>query len=170
MLWLVWLCLLTDNIGVRPWDGSSALTQTRTITRSIRRWMHAPTHVHMHTPLDTNWGLGRHFTKSLWANNWHLLKMLFFNYNSNDTTRSPIFAWNQSSVVVTCAKLWPVLSDHSDWGLYSLSGRTSHCKISWSLEPARLHVKIIVLLWNSTGISAVLLPRCLSNFRTIGKI
>ena len=33
-------------------------------------------------------------------------------------------------------------------GHYSLSGRTSYCKILWSLEAARLDVKIIASLWN----------------------
>ena len=55
-------------------------------------------------------------------------------------------------------------------GLYSLRGKTCCCKISWSLEAARLNVMMIVSLWNLTGISAVLLPKCLSNFRAIGKI
>ena len=35
-------------------------------------------------------------------------------------------------------------------GLYSLSGKTSYCQISWSLEAARLDVMIIVSLWNLT--------------------
>ena len=55
-------------------------------------------------------------------------------------------------------------------GLYSLRGKTSYCQISRSLEAARLDVIIILSLWNVTGISAVLLPRCLSNFRAIGKV
>ena len=55
-------------------------------------------------------------------------------------------------------------------GLYSLSGKTSYRKISWSLGAARLGVIIIVSPWNLTGISAALLPRCLSNFRAIGKV
>ena len=55
-------------------------------------------------------------------------------------------------------------------GLYSLSGKTSHRQISRSLEAARLDLIIIVSLRNVTGISAALLPRCLSNFRAIGKV
>ena len=55
-------------------------------------------------------------------------------------------------------------------GLYSLSGKTSYRQISWSLETARLGVIMIVSLWNLTGISAALLPRCLLNFRAIGKV
>ena len=43
-------------------------------------------------------------------------------------------------------------------------------KILWSLEPARLNVIIIVLLWNLIGISAVLLPKYVSNFKAIGKV
>ena len=40
--------------------------------------------------------------------------------------------------------------------LYSISGRTSYRKISWSLEAARLDVIMIVSLWDVTGISAAL--------------
>ena len=52
-------------------------------------------------------------------------------------------------------------------GLYSLSGKTSYRQISWSLEVAKLGVIMIVSLWNLTGISAALLPRCLSNSKAI---
>ena len=52
-------------------------------------------------------------------------------------------------------------------GLYSLSGKTSYCKISWSLEAARFGFKLFQSLWNLAGTSAALLPRCLSNFRAI---
>ena len=55
-------------------------------------------------------------------------------------------------------------------GLYSLSGKTYHRQISWSLEAVRMDVIMVVSLWNVTGISAALLPRCLSNFRSIGKV
>ena len=52
-------------------------------------------------------------------------------------------------------------------GLYSLSGKTSYRKISWSLEAARFGFKLSQSLWNLAGTSAALLPRCLSNFRAI---
>ena len=51
-------------------------------------------------------------------------------------------------------------------GLYSLSGKTSYRKISWSLEAARFRFKLFQLLWNLASTSAAL-PRCLSNFRAI---
>ena len=54
-----------------------------------------------------------------------------------------------------------------DQGLYSLSGKTSYRKISWSLEAARFGFGLFQLLWNLTGISAAALSRCLSNFRAI---
>ena len=54
-------------------------------------------------------------------------------------------------------------------GLYSVSGKTSYRKISWSLEAARLNVTMLLSLWNLTGISVALLARCLPNLRTIGK-
>ena len=52
-------------------------------------------------------------------------------------------------------------------GLYSLSGKTSYRKISWSLEAARFGFKLFQSLGNLAGTSAALLPRCLSNFRAI---
>ena len=52
-------------------------------------------------------------------------------------------------------------------GLYSLSGKTSYRKISWSLEAARFGFKLFQSLWNLAGTSAALLPRCLSNFIAI---
>ena len=52
-----------------------------------------------------------------------------------------------------------------------------YCQISLSLEVARSNVIMMVSLWNLTGISAALtdmsealLPRCLSNFRALGKV
>ena len=54
--------------------------------------------------------------------------------------------------------------------LYSLSGKTSCRQISWCLKAARLDVMMIVSLWNLTGISVALLPRCLSNFGAIVKV
>ena len=52
-------------------------------------------------------------------------------------------------------------------GLYSLSGKTSHHKISWSLESARFMFRLSQLLLHWTGTSATALPRYLSNFRAI---
>ena len=51
-------------------------------------------------------------------------------------------------------------------GLYSLSGRTIYRQITEprSRETARLDAIMFASLWNLTGISAALLPRCLSNF------
>ena len=54
--------------------------------------------------------------------------------------------------------------------LCSLSSKTSHCKILWNLKAMRLNVIMIILLWNFTGISAVLLSSCHLNFRVIGKV
>ena len=52
-------------------------------------------------------------------------------------------------------------------GLYSLSGKTSYRKISWSVEAAIFGFKLFQSFWNLAGTSAALLPRCLSNFRAI---
>ena len=54
--------------------------------------------------------------------------------------------------------------------LYSPSVTTSYRQISWSLVTAGLDIALIVSLWNFTGISAALLPRCLSNCRGIEKV
>ena len=60
--------------------------------------------------------------------------------------------------------------DSLNQGLYSLSGKMPYRQISWSLEGSRLDVVMIVSLWNLTSVSAALLPRRLSNFKTIGKV
>ena len=52
-------------------------------------------------------------------------------------------------------------------GLYSLSGKTSYGKISWSLETAIFGFRLFRSLWNLTGTSAAALPRCLTNFRAL---
>ena len=50
-------------------------------------------------------------------------------------------------------------------GIYSLSGKASCRKFSWSAEAARLGVELIVLLWNLTGAAAAL-PVRFQNDRT----
>ena len=62
-----------------------------------------------------------------------------------------------------------MLSCHYDPVLYSLSVKTSYRQILWSLKATRLGVIMIKSFWNLTGISAALLPRCLSNIRVIEK-
>ena len=52
-------------------------------------------------------------------------------------------------------------------GLYSLNGKASYRKISWSLEAARFGFKLFQSLWNLAGTSAALLPRWLPNFSAI---
>ena len=71
--------------------------------------------------------------------------------------------WNLSCHWVKIVWLIAVVTQ----GLYSLSGKTSYRKISWSLEAARFGFKLFQSLWNLAGTSAALLPRCLSNFRAI---
>ena len=46
----------------------------------------------------------------------------------------------------------------------------SYRQISRSLETARLDFIMIASHWNLTGLSATLLPKCLSNFRAIRKV
>ena len=57
--------------------------------------------------------------------------------------------------------------NHIIQGLYSQSGRTSYRMISWSLEAARFIFTLSQSLCNLTGTSETVLPRCLSNCRTI---
>ena len=45
-----------------------------------------------------------------------------------------------------------------------ISDKTSYHKISQSLEATRFVLRIVRSLWNLTGTSAALLPKCLSNF------
>ena len=63
---------------------------------------------------------------------------------------------------------WTTL--HSSSPRFTKCTETSYRQILWRLEAARLDVMMIVSLWNLTGISAALLPICLSNFRAIGKV
>ena len=51
----------------------------------------------------------------------------------------------------------------------SIADKMSFCKISRSLEAERLSSIIIASLWNFTGVSAALLPVCLSRFSAIGQ-
>ena len=69
------------------------------------------------------------------------------------------------TVLANECKHWSVVH-----GLYPQSGKTYCRQISWSVEAARLDVIMIISLWNLTGFSAALLPRCLSDFRAIGKV
>ena len=55
-------------------------------------------------------------------------------------------------------------------GLYSLNGKTSCRQISWNTQAARLYVTIVGKLWRLTTISGALLPRCLSNCRSIQQV
>ena len=91
-------------------------------------------------------------------------------------TGSPIFGQRGRTlhkmlfvlIIVSCTSSMTMLSvSHLILGLYSLSGKTSYRKISWSLEAARFWFKLFQSLWNLAGTSATLLPRCLSNFRAI---
>ena len=60
------------------------------------------------------------------------------------------------------------IESHSkDLGPVSIFDKTSYCKITQSLEAVRLVFRIIRSLWNLTGASAAVLPRCLSNFKAI---
>ena len=74
------------------------------------------------------------------------------------------FAFMAGNVGSSVSIFWWWTSD-STLGLYSLSRQ-----ISRSLEAARLDVIMTVSLWKFTGISAAMLPKCLSNFKAIEKI
>ena len=55
-------------------------------------------------------------------------------------------------------------------GLYPQSGKTPYRQIAWSLQAVRLDIMMIVSPWILTNISAVLLSRFLSFFRSIKKV
>ena len=55
-------------------------------------------------------------------------------------------------------------------GLYSLSGTAYYWQISGTFGAARSDAIMVILLWHLPGISAAALPRCLSNFKAIGKV
>ena len=80
-------------------------------------------------------------------------------------------------LIVTALLCWPpitngnkILRVYRVQGLFSLSSKTSYRQISRSLEAARLDVIMMVSLCNLTDISAVLQPRCLSNFSVIRNV
>ena len=91
-------------------------------------------------------------------------------FNLTTTTRSMIYVllafgyWLQNRCKARTAL---DSADKTNLGLYSLSGKTSYRKISWSLEAARFGFKLFQSLWNLAGTLAALLPRCQSNFRAI---
>ena len=55
-------------------------------------------------------------------------------------------------------------------GLYSLSGTAYYWQISGTFGAARSDAIMVILLWHLPGISEAALPRCLSNFKAIGKV
>ena len=80
--------------------------------------------------------------------------------------------YNNTNITIYICMKWPRIetmfnSVGPNHGLYSLSGKTSYQKISWSLEAARFGFKLFQSLWNLEGTSAALPPRCLSNFKAI---
>ena len=119
----------------------------------------------------------------IWTNdksivNWTIDNKLLWNLNlnSNIFTKKNAFenvVWEMSAILsqpqfVNWFHSWASTS----WievvqGLYSLSGKTSYGKSSWSLEAARFGFRLFQSLWNLTGTSAAALPRCLSNFRML---
>ena len=66
--------------------------------------------------------------------------------------------------------MWIMCDLFRKLGLYSLSGKTSYRKISWSLEAARLDVAMVASFWNLTDTSAAALPMYQPNVRAIGKV
>ena len=104
--------------------------------------------------LDTDQATS-HYRNQGWLDYRRIYVSLGFNEFKLHTTRD---RWASLQYLMTVCNMQ---------GLYSLSGKTSYCKISWSLETARFGFGLYQSLWNFTGTSAALLPRCLSNFRAI---
>ena len=79
--------------------------------------------------------------------------------------------WRHEMSFHTCQgyhSLWLLSPLDTTQGLCWLSGRTSYRKISWNLEAARLGVIMVVSPWHLTGVSAVLLPRCMTSWHIRG--
>ena len=88
---------------------------------------------------------------------------------SSNTSRAPLARLCPPKPTARFFKAQPALTDAAQ-GLYSLSRQTFHREISWSLDAARFGVRLFLSLWNLAGTPAVWrLPRCLPNFRSIGK-
>ena len=93
------------------------------------------------------------------VNYWTLTIILFKLNNHN---------WSQWFSPIEICPI-PTTNDVG-WVMYSLSGKTSYCQVSWSLEAVRFDVILIVSFWNLTGISVALLPMCSSNIRPFEKV
>ena len=66
------------------------------------------------------------------------------------------YATQNARITSKDTALWLRYNTAIQWALclYSLSGKTSYRKMSWSLEAARLDVIMIAPLWNLTGSAA----------------
>ena len=118
----------------------------------------------------------KHQIEPLWRENTHGLNPCAEPTSANTTHRICVIAssklfqvvypktLNQRSAIACLPRLLTTT------GPLFTSGRTSYRRISWSRVAARSNVIIIVSLWNLTGISTALPPRCLSNFRAVVKV
>ena len=110
----------------------------------------------------------------------HIGKLITSYARLNHIVVIVVIIWLTQSRILTVTHLhWHHLSEnfyfHMYWpnegrhnlGLYSLSGRTSYHKISWSLKAARFGFRLFQSFWNLTGTLAAALPRCQPNFRAI---
>ena len=89
------------------------------------------------------------------------------------------FFWNVMSRDVILLIHWlpsglkhPWLDAHMrPWAfIHYADGRISAKWSPWSPEATRFGFRLVQSLWNVTGTSAAVLPRCLSNFRAIRKL
>ena len=100
---------------------------------------------------------------------WYILVMQSFlrTSMSSSTARDKLIWRNNCKHTVqfhTCIR--HILASYC-LGLVSIYDKTSYRKISWSLEAARFVFRIVRSLWNLTGNSAALLPKCLLNFKAM---
>ena len=63
--------------------------------------------------------------------------------------------------------LYTIPKNTNEQGRESLNSKTSYNQILSSLDAVKIDIITFVLVWNLTCISAVLLPRCLLNFKAI---
>ena len=115
------------------------------------------------------WKLFLYWNRALlvWMLAWCWIPLGFFSKKTRPQSTSQKLSNICNSIEICfCTSCIPQDDLHQSLGLFQYPVR--HHKILWSLEPMTLYVWIVSLL-NLTGISAAVLPRCLSKFRVIAK-
>ena len=95
-----------------------------------------------------------------------LLSHYFFDWGAILLTLNHACYNSNSCLTLSMYPFGPEFTHCEDGCLFTK--RTDvYSKISWGLETARFAFTLLQSVWNLTGTSAAVLPRCLSNIRTI---